>query len=165
LSVHVLGRPLSTNLLPAALPAGVYYLVAKISDPLGNVDFVTLAETIDVAAPYVALSAAVTAVKPAAIAVNKSGTVTVTVTNTGNISAAGTLVITVTPSADGTTPAAGAAAVTITRRVTIKPGKSGKYGLKFKVPASLAGGLYVPLAAVSLDGVSISAVGSAFTAG
>ena len=164
------GKKLAVNLttksLPTSLATGTYHLLVEITDPDGNADIFTVPKTFSAAAPVVSLSASVSAAKPATIALNKTGSVTVTVSDTGNVSAVGSLVITLSPSLDGVTTVAGETLATLpARHVTLKTTKPGKYTLHFKAASSLAPGTYYAIAAISLDGASATAVSTPFTAG
>jgi len=156
---------LTAKTLPANLTPGTYYLLVEITDPLGNANIVNTSQTIAVSAPFVAFTASSAAVKPETVAVNRDGSTVITVTNNGNISSTGVMNIALDLSHDGVTPAANFTTVTTTVRINIKPGKSSRFAVRFKIPAGLEAGVYYPLISVSADGVSASTVGSPFTAG
>ena len=155
---HKLAVSFVTRLLPASVPVGTYHLVAKITDPLGNVDLITLPNTVQVAAPVVLISAAVKAVHPAKIAPGRLGATAITITNIGNVPATATLSISLAPTADGVNPILGVTLVTLVKRVTLKAGKHAAYPLRFKIPTSLATGSYSLFAAVTFAGASTTAV-------
>jgi hypothetical protein len=159
-----LGLAFRVKSIPAAVAAGTEYLVVRVTDPLGDADLITVPDPIAVATPVVALSAAVAAVHPMSVFFGKSGSAVVSVTNSGNVPGTGVLDITFTvPAGDGT-PAVTLAM--LAPRVSIKPGRTGKYTIRFKVPATLTAGLYDPVVNVSLNGVSATAVDPAtFSAG
>jgi hypothetical protein len=152
--------------LPLSLANGAYFLFAQTVDAAGNNPSAVTASTFALADPFVSLSASVSAVKPVLIPQKKTGSLIVTLTNNGNVNATGSLVLTLSPSSDGVSAIAGITLTTLTRRVTLKPGRSGKYTIRFKIPTALAAGLYSPYVAVSLNDVSATAVGAvSFTVG
>ncbi|MDB5300479.1 MAG: peptidyl-prolyl cis-trans isomerase (rotamase) - cyclophilin family, partial [Phycisphaerales bacterium] len=100
-----LALKLTTKNLPASLPAGTYTLLVQTTDPSVNVTDATSGPTIHVAAPFVSLSASGSSVKPSAIKLKKSGTLTVTLTNAGNVATSGAAAIDIGVSSDGQTEA------------------------------------------------------------
>jgi hypothetical protein len=162
---RTLSDTLTAKKLPATLPAGTYYLLVEITDPDGNSNLVNTSQTIAVTAPFVALAPGTVVVKPATVAANHFGTVTMVIANNGNIAATGYMNVTLELSTDGVTASSGFAPQTTKVRINIPAHKTGKASIRFKVPAALAAGNYYPLVTVSADGSTASAVGSAFTAG
>ncbi len=153
---------LTARKLPASLTPGTYYFVAEMTDPDGGYAFSTVPTPISVVAPVVTITATATAVRPATLTSKLPGAVVVSVVDTGNVAAAGPLTVTVLPSADGTTADGTTPLATLGRRVTIKAGRTGRYTLHVRVPATLAAGPYYPLVSVSLDGAVTAATGSRF---
>lgn len=145
-----------TGTIPANL-TGKYSLLAETTDPAGYTTDGSDGPNIDIAAPFLSLSAT--------IAANKSGTIELTVTNNGNFNATGSLAITLAPSTDGVSPVPGITLAAPIEHVNLKPGRSGRYAVHFKVPAALAAGVYYPLATITFDGVATTAVGPQFTVG
>jgi predicted outer membrane repeat protein len=154
--------PLRTSALPASIPSGTYHLVAEVTDPLGNVNFVTSTQTVTIAAAFVRPAATVGAVAPSSIAPGKSGSLILTVANDGNV-AAGAVTISLSPSFDDSTPIAGVFLDQIHSGARILPGKSKSFRLHFKVPSGTAAGTYYPYLSVTLGGVTTTKLAGAFT--
>jgi hypothetical protein len=152
--------------LPATLAAGTYHLIAVVTDALTLNNSVATTQTITTAAPFVSLTGTATAVTPSSIAANKTGSISVSITNGGNIATSGPLVITLAPSADGVSPVAGATFGSLTiPNAVIKPGKIGKYTLHIKNTALTAGTFY-PYITATLDSKTVTLIGtSQFTIG
>jgi hypothetical protein len=154
----------SVKSLPATLAAGTYHLLAEVVDPSGLTNQVATTQTIQVAAPFVQPVVSVAAVVPSTLTQKKSATVTVTITNTGNIAGSG-VTISLSPSSDGVTPISGTVLATLRTSAKIQPGKSAKYKLRFKGSA-LALGNYFPYVTVTLGTASATEIGtSAFSIG
>ncbi len=164
---HALPFLLSTKTLPASLAAGTYHLDAEITDPDGNVNLVTTSQTVAVAAPFVALPVTIGSVSPTSLSTGKTGTISVTIPNYGNVPTTGTLTITLSASLDGVSPVGGLTLATLTEKnVVIKTGKNKAFKLHFKVPSTLATGSYFPYVSVMLNGISATSLGiSRFTVG
>jgi hypothetical protein len=145
--------------LPASLPAGDYYLVAKVTDPSGLISVAVTSTRIAVAAPFVNVSANVGAVTPAVISSRKSGVITVTLTNTGNIAASGVVTITASPSVGGQTPLP-VTLVAYRARTSVLAGKSRSFRLKLRVPSSLAVASYFPSVTIVFAGPTLTLIGS-----
>ncbi|HET6247501.1 MAG TPA: Ig-like domain-containing protein, partial [Tepidisphaeraceae bacterium] len=139
------------------LPDGTYYVLVDVTDPNGLTNLVA-SKPVVVAAPFVALSASVSATNPPNIAVGGSASLFVTLTNTGNEAISGLLDLSLTPSSDGVTQIPGKILGTGSITTTIQPGKSKKYRVVLDTTA-LANGSYFPYITASLDGVSATAVG------
>jgi len=111
----------SITKLPGNLSAGNYYLIVETVDSAGNTNSVATPSLVNVAAPVVSL----TPVYSAAVTVARNGTATVslTVTNQGNVPPIGTseiqLFASTSPGVTGATPL-------LSKRVAspLKPGKS-----------------------------------------
>jgi len=145
--------------LPATLPQGTYYILAEVTDALTLNNVVVAPQTITSSAPFVKLTATTTPVLPASIAVNKSGSITVSVTNSGNVAATGPLTITLAPSGDGVSPIPGVFFQTLSvAKTSIGVGKTAKYTLHIKNASAVAAGTFYPYVTVSLDGITTSAV-------
>jgi hypothetical protein len=162
------GQPLNFNVksLPSTLPDGTYYLLAEVVDSTGATNMMATTQTVQVAAPFITPAVIVAAVAPASIALNKTSSILITVTNDGNVAATG-VVIALSPSADSVSPVTGVTLATF-RSVGVKilPNKSKTFRLHFKVTNTLAAGSYQPYVAVSLSGISTTVVGSmSFTVG
>ena len=143
--------------LPGTLVAGSYYLIAQMTDPDGNVNVVASPSTIALEAAFVSLAALVTQVTPVTITAGRSGSIVVTLTNRGNITATGPATLTINASVDGvTTPLALA---TLHLKMSIRAGKSKVMRVRLKVPAAIAAGTYLPMLAGSFAGQTLSAAG------
>lgn len=154
---------LSTKSLPPTLPAGTYHLLAEVTDPSGDTNVVAATQTVQVVAPFVQPAATVLSVLPHTIALNRFGSVSVSITNNGNV-ASSALNAVLSPSSDGSTPVSGVTLDTLQVRAVIEPGKKRTFILRFKVPTTLAAGTYFPYLLISLDGVTTTAIGTtAFT--
>jgi len=152
----------SSHPLKMPIAEGTYYPVVEITDPLGDIDQVTLPNAVTIAAPVVNLSASLGEVKPLTIAPGKAGTVTVTLTDFGNIIATGNLQITVYSSSTAPNVTLGTLAVS---RLSLRPNKSRKFTVRLKMPATLAAAQYTPCTTVSFDSQSTTAVGTPFNVG
>ncbi len=87
----------------------------------------------------------------ASIKINKSGTLTVSITNQGNIDAVGPLSITLAPSTDGVSPIAGVTLATlVTKKTTIKVGKTSKFVLHIKHTPAQSPATYFPYLMIAL---------------
>jgi hypothetical protein len=148
--------------LPAGTPAGTYHLLVEMIDANGLTNVVATTQTITTAAAFISLSATATAVTPASIALNKTGTIIVSITNSGNSNATGTENITLAPSLDGVNPVAGATLVNVTspRITTIKPLKTVKFALHFKNTALVTAGTFYPYVTIAYDGQVLTTIGS-----
>jgi hypothetical protein len=145
--------------LPSTLPDGTYYLLAEVVDSTGATNVTATTQTVAVAAPFVQPSVSVGAVTPANIAINKSGSVQIVVTNYGNVAGSG-INVTLGLSTDGVTPVTGVTLASTTGSAKIQPDKSKTFKLHFKVTSALAAGSYFPYVSVTLGGVSTTEVGT-----
>ncbi len=153
--------PLKLSSLPSSLPSGTYHIIAQIKDANGLFNEVATTQTITTAAPFVTLAATTTGVLPAAIAAGKSGSITISVTNNGNIDATGPLSVSVAPSIDQVTAVTGVTVATLSKpTATIKVGKTVKYTLHFKNLAPLTPGRYFPIATISIGGKTATVTGT-----
>ncbi len=150
--------------LPSTLPAGSYYLLAEVIDPTGLTGVVATQAKLTVTAPLVKLSATVGAVGPATLSAGKSGTISLTISNSGNITAGGLLVVALHPSSDGTT-ALPAILATSSARTAIIAGGRRVIRLRVKIPATLAAGSYFPCCIITFEGQQLTATGDPFSAG
>lgn len=146
------------NSLPASLQGGTYNLIAEVIDPSGNSNTIATSQTVQVSARLTEPVVSIAAVSPAALAPGRVGSISVTVTNNGNVaSTAGQILL--GPSADGLTPLPGVTLDSVSAGLAIPAGKSRTYHLRFKVPSSVAAGTYLPTATVSLDGLWTTTIG------
>ncbi len=126
---------------PLALPAGAYTLLAVVTDPSGGTVTATAGPAVTVAPATIALTGALSA-SPAAIEAGKTLTLTLTLTNAGNVNSTGRATAAVYLSANGT--ALTLPATTAKVAPVVKPGKAATLRLKVKVPVDTIG-TYFPL--------------------
>ncbi|HWE97933.1 MAG TPA: peptidylprolyl isomerase [Tepidisphaeraceae bacterium] len=153
-----LSLKLTTSKLPATLTAGTYTLLVQTTDPSGNVTDATTGPTIQVAAPFVSLTASAASIKPTALKLKKSGTLTVTLFNAGNVTTSGSATINIGVSADGQTEAF--SLTQFTKAIKVKPNHSLVLRLHLVVPATATAGTYTPFVSITQDGSTATAVGA-----
>jgi hypothetical protein len=138
------------------LAVGTYRLVIESTDPSGKSSFFINPASITVSAPLVNLSAAVTRVSkvttPASIA-----TMTVTITNNGNIAATGPATYSIGVSADQTTVAY--TVQTGKKALKINAGKSVVLRIRFSLKGHSAQGNF-PAFSLTLAGQSLASFGA-----
>ena len=149
---------LSVKSLPAGILAGTYTLLAEAIDPSGNAAATSTGPTITTAAPFVQLSETIGAVSPATIKGGKTGTVSVTLTNSGNIDTSGNAVILIGGSSDDANETAAFTAPN--KALKVKAGKKLTVKLKFTAPANTAAGTYHPYVSISQNASNATAIGS-----
>ena len=143
---HSEAFPLVIRSLPASLTGSGLYLLAQVTDPSGNTGLGASSGTITSQSPFVDLSGAFARV-PTTVKAGRKGTVTLTLTNNGNIAATGNLPIDLQASPDGSLGSAGSVDLgTVTRHVSIQPGKHVTLSLVETFPST--GGPYFVLADV-----------------
>ena len=142
--------------LPMSLPAGTYHVLAEVVDPTSGTALVAAAATVTAAAPVVTLAASA-AVHPTAVKSGKTVTVTLTVTNSGNIPAAGNIAVTIASSSDGTAAGVTGTLTTLTHAVRITARGHTHLSLKFKAPAGPAS--FFPYVTLTLGSATTTAVG------
>jgi len=110
--------------LPSSLTDGTYYLIVQTSDSAGNTASVASTSTVVVAAPFVSLSETLTSTLAPALVSGSTvhGTVTLTITNNGNVTSHGATPIEVTLSTVSGTP--GTSIASVSKNLSIPPGKS-----------------------------------------
>ena len=155
------GRAFAFNIqsVPATLADGSYYLLAEVTDPTGSNNVTAAPHTFQVAAAFVKPVIMVGAVNPSSIAVGKSASVPLTITNQGNETASG-IRITLNPSEDGSTPMAEIILDSLQSGLKLPPGKSKVFKLHFKITSALPAGSYFPYVSVQLGGQPATAVGA-----
>jgi probable HAF family extracellular repeat protein len=152
--------PLLIRVRSRALPAGTFNLLLELVGPSGNSQLTVLPQTIDAAPAFVQLSASAGPVVPQSIGANKFGAVSITLANTGNSPATGTLTLTLGVSEDGQTVDPSITLLTkVEHAARIKAGKSVVYRLRFGRSA-LPSGTYFPAVSATIDGMTASAIGS-----
>lgn len=117
-------------------------------------------QTVQIAAAVIKPVISLGAVTAASIAPGKSGSILITVTNSGNVAASG-IDIALSPSADGVTPIAGVILKSMQSGVAIQPGKSKKFELRFTIPSAFAAGSYFPYVLLTLENATTTGVGDA----
>jgi hypothetical protein len=138
-------KPLGSGVIPvktADFPAmrdGPYLLLAKASSPTGvSASAVGLSPAV-VASPSVDLSASFGAPLPTKLTPGRKATVRLLVRQeAGNVPAKGAASVAVYASPDGALPASGAPLATVPVRLSLKPGRSKQYRLRFLVPEGIA---------------------------
>jgi uncharacterized repeat protein (TIGR03803 family) len=148
--------------IPAGLD-GTYSLMAQLTDPVGGSSSASSSSTFTVSPPTVTLRATINAFTPTQLAAdsNAHGTISLTITNDGNIpvgaiSDSRPFAITVgLASQDGTQTAS---LGSFTRTIVVNPGQSRKLTLPFSSTAltSLTAGSYFPTVAVTVAETSYS---------
>jgi len=148
----------ATKDLPATLADGKYTLLFQTIDPAGNVTDAISGPTIQVAAPFVSLSASGANITPPAIKLGKSGTFTMTLANDGNIASSGSASINIGLSADDQTEAVTLLDTTKAEKVEA----NGKLVLRlhFVAPLSATAGTYHPFVSITEDGSTATALGT-----
>jgi hypothetical protein len=116
---------------------------------------------LNIAAPVVTPTITTSPIRPETIAPGHFGQFVLTVTNNGNVTATGVMTISLVASTDGitTVPGGTLGVVHPSIPVNIRPGHSGRYVVRFQVPAGLPEGLYFPITTVAVDGASATGFG------
>ena len=138
-------------------PGGTYQLIAAVTDSSGNTSSVA-GPSLTIAPPFVTAVLSGLQPRPAGVAPGKKESLVFTVTNSGNIAAAGAPTLAISLSTDSTGANAQAVAG-VPVKIKLKAGAHGHYSAKFTVPSDLAAGAY--FASVSLD---VAALGDAVPA-
>jgi hypothetical protein len=134
--------PLRVTSLPE-LTEGTFYLVAGVTAPNDVVAAASTAGTMDVSPPIVDLAGQFLSV-PATAQTGKNAKLTFGITNSGNVSASGTLTITLTGNTDpGLDPSNAVPLGTITHHVNIKSNGGLRFTFTGKVPNVPAGAYYL----------------------
>ena len=152
------------NVVPAALTAGRYTLIAQVTDPAGQTSATAAGPVVTAASPFVSLSASAVKVTPVTVHPGKTATLTLTLSNGGNVATTGTAAATISLSVGATTQATTLA--TLAPRPRIKPGGHARLALRFRVPANQAAGVFVPSVTLTANGSTATAAGATpFTVG
>ena len=128
-----------------AVPDGVYHLLAQIQAPDGTTTVAAAPNTFQIAAPFVDLRASAP-VAPATLRAARRATAVVPLDNLGNVPARGTASVMLYASSDATLDAATDRLLgTFPLKLSLKPGASKRFKLKFLPPADLvaSGGVYL----------------------
>lgn len=150
---------ISLRSIPAGLTAGLDYPALQITDTQGDSTIATSTQVFQLAQPVVALAVVPGAVTPPSGSDSRS--ITVAVTNTGNVSTSGQLVLTLSPSSDGTSPVTGVTFAHIKKNVRLRADQTLSIRLHFKVTATTPTRTYLPYMAATLGSVTQTTVGGA----
>jgi len=153
---------LTVKSLPAGLANGTYKLLAQVSSSLNQVSNSSTGPSVTVAAPFVHLAGAggTGIVKPGTLALGKSGILTLTLSNAGNIQS-GAASINIGLSTDGQTEST--ELQSSSAAIKVKPGHSGVLHLHLKIPSTVVPGAYHAYVSVTDDGDTATIIGPAFT--
>jgi hypothetical protein len=151
--------------LPASLN-GSYFLIVQTVDSASNTLTAATSSTVVVSPPFVSLAELITTTLPTTLVSDTTakGTVTVDITNNGNVPSKGVTPIDVTLSE--TPGLLGTTIVTSSKSYTINPGKSTKVVEQIKSTPALADGSYFIVEQTTdpfAGGTSIASSGSAIT--
>jgi uncharacterized repeat protein (TIGR03803 family) len=144
---------------PSALPAGTYTILAQMTDATGAVQATAASgASLQVATAFISLSATLPSATPLAVTAGKTAlSLTLALTNAGNVNSSGMATLAVYLSADGTTPTFHV--TTVRASFTVKPGgKPTPIKLKVKVPASATAGTFFPLVVIDQGDATATAV-------
>jgi subtilase family serine protease len=137
---------------PSTLSTGSYDLIASVQATAtddASAQAVS-ASTVAITAPTVDLSTSFAGQTAVTVRPGKKGSVVVTITNQGNVTAAGTLDLLLYASTTGLIDTSSTLLTSITnRKIKIKAGKSLKISLNFKAPTDLTGGTYSLIASAT----------------
>jgi hypothetical protein len=148
------------------LPAGSYTVIAETTDSNELVSLAPTTPSLVVATPVVSLTAVSNTIRPSVFSNRPvSFSSTITVTNTGNIPAAGQIVFTAEPY-NTANPQGTLSGSQTTFSANLKPGKSRKFTLLEKYAKGLlTAGIYNEAFSITLDGSTASATSPLFTVG
>ena len=132
--------PLMVKSLPAGL-TGTLYLVGQVVDVTGVLNVAAAAHTISVGPPTTDLSATVAKI-PASAKAGEPASVTINVSQLGNIPITGTLPVQFYLSTDTTLDSADINLGLLLARISLKPGKPSKITLFPKIPAGTSGAFH-----------------------
>ncbi len=148
------------KLIPASLAPGAYHILAEVTNPNGVTQVTATPSTVQVAPPFVAITAGGVSVKPTTVTAGKSFAVFATVTNTGNEIAAGAIVGTLGFSVDGVTASTAVPSVSSQTKIKIAAGKSRRVRFVFIAPAGAPSGAYLPILNLSIQGATTTVIGN-----
>jgi len=145
--------------LPATL-VGKYTLLAAAIDPAGFTSDAPTGPIATVASPFVSLAAAIDAVSPRAVAMGKTVTLKIVLTNVGNIDSAGIGTFSMGLSSDGKTIAVPVVPSQRKSVIVTAGGKPTTVTLRFKIPSGYAVGSYFPVLTFAQGSTKLTAIGS-----
>jgi subtilase family serine protease len=134
--------------------SGSYYLIASVtvSDTDTAAATAVTSKTVAIAEPTVDLGVEFSKNKLVKVKPGKNDTATLVITNTGNVTASGTLSLNLVASTDGLLDTLDLALASIAnRKIKIGAGKSISLSVKFTAPADLTAGSYDLIASISAD--------------
>ncbi|HZL35320.1 MAG TPA: peptidylprolyl isomerase [Tepidisphaeraceae bacterium] len=144
--------------LPATLADGTYTLLTQTIDPSGATTDAASGPTVQIAAPFVNVTPSGAAITPATLKLGRGGTLTVTLTNTGNIDSSGVAAIALGLSTDGQTQAV--SLTNFNRAIKVRANHSVVLHLHFPVGKTVAvGPTYRPFVSITQDGNTATSVG------
>jgi len=144
----------SVNIKSAALPVGNFALFARVIDPSASANDSAAQTAIFSTPPFVALSETVTKNSLPTTAnggAKARGSVTLTITNGGNIATPGTTSVTLFATSNGTVDGSSVQLASLSKTLHTRPGKSSRASLKLKQLPALAPGNYTLVVQV-IDG-------------
>lgn len=132
---------LTLKTLPATIAAGSYHLIVELIDPSGGTQSVATTQQVQISAPALNPSIYLPPLSPDTVTPGSNATVTVTITNDGNVPFVGTLTLSTTDDAAlvSSTPS-GIIVGTVHLASALPPGKQRRLRLHFRVPATLSAG-------------------------
>lgn len=152
--------PIPVKSLPANLSSGAYTLLGQTTDPSGDTSDAASGPSVTVSAPLISLSESIVKLPlPAAVVAGSktSAAAVLRIANGGNITSSGNTTITLLASPDGTV-ASGTAFKSITRRLSIRAGKSTEVTVPLGAFPTGADGNYLIVAEVTDPNGGVSSI-------
>ena len=150
--------PVTIAARPLALPAGTYTVVPEFTFG-GATAAAGTATTVVVAPAFVSLTATAAGVAPATVAAGKTLTLTLVLTNAGNVNSVGRATVTVAL-ADPATGVTAATLPAVTVGTTVKlGGRPVTVHVRFKVPVGTTAGTYQPFVSFAQGAAAAPTVG------
>lgn len=149
------------HLTAGALPAGSYTLVARVTDPAGQTNDSAAGATLNAAPAFIALSEVLSKSSiptSAASGAKIHGSVSLAVTNSGNISTPAPTTVELFATTAGVVDASAVRLAGITSRARIRPGKSARLTVPVSLLPTLAPGTYTIVAQVTDASGQVSSV-------
>jgi hypothetical protein len=153
---------LTVKSFPASAGDGKFILRVQVSSSLSQTSNSATGPSVTVAAPFVNLAGAsgTGIVSPNAVKAGKPVSLTIDLTNSGNIPS-GLASLSVGLSTNGQTEST--VLETPVVHIKIKPGHAGVLRLRVKIPPTVQAGMYKPFVSITDDGDSTTVIGQAFT--
>jgi hypothetical protein len=153
---------LTVKSLPSSLAVGSYTLLAQVSSSVNQQSNSRTGPSVTVAAPFLNLTAATSdgTIKPSPVKAGKFITLTLALTNSGNITTQ-PAALDIGLSTDGktqSTPLENAL-----DNLKIKPGHSGVQHLRVKIPPDTSAGMYRIFVSITDDADALTIIGPSFT--